>query len=79
MNYVCGLLLVSVFLLTSFANFSPNKWVDLIDLSSRKDQREALVGHPKKGSLVRRRVPLRVWPPVQPQFTQASIIEFRLR
>lgn len=55
------------------------KLADLIDPFLRKHQDGALVGHLKKGSLVQRRVPLRVWLPVPPQFNQASTIDFRLR
>lgn len=74
MNYVCVL-----FVYFASSNFCSKKWVDLIDLSLRKDQSEALVGYLKKGLLVQRRVPLRVWLPVPPQFNQTSMIDFRLR
>jgi hypothetical protein len=67
-----------LFLYFASSKFLFKKWVDLIDLSLRKNQSRTLVGHLKE-SLVQRRVTLRVWLPVPLQFIQASTIEFRLR
>ena len=68
-----------LFLYFAFSNFSSKKWVDLTDLSLRKNQSGAMVGHLMKGLVVRRRAPLRVWLPVPLQFNQASTINSRLR
>ena len=54
------------------------KWAGLIDLSLRRYLSEAMVGH-LKGLLVQRRVPLRIWLPVSPQFNQAYTVDSLLR